>query len=127
MRRLADLWDPEGERHDVPTYPWGLAPAGLQTRDQLVAKGLRPRGPAVAQVMWFSKKTTTPFEPRFARLYETARATPPKPRSPGQLASLEAAMRARRTCPECGQVKDYCIARSLGACVPCADGFTTAA
>ncbi|MEU8718182.1 RRQRL motif-containing zinc-binding protein [Streptomyces sp. NPDC003344] len=124
-RRIADLWDPEGERHDVPTFPWGLAPEGLATRDQLVAKGLRPRGPAVAQVMWFSRKS--PAEPRFARLYEIDRATPPKPRSPGQLASLAAALRARKTCPECGQVKDYCIARSLGACTPCADGFTAAA
>jgi len=123
-RRIADLWDPQGERHDVPTYPWGLAPDGLATRDQLRAMGLRPRGGAVAQVMWFSRKSP---QPRFARLYEIAKATPPKPRSPGQLASLAAAMRARRTCPECGQIRPYCIPTSLGACAPCADGFTAAA
>ncbi|MFE6691935.1 RRQRL motif-containing zinc-binding protein [Streptomyces sp. NPDC057743] len=125
MGRLADLWDPKGERHDVPTFLWRMAPDGLATRDQLVAKGLRPRGPAVAQVMWFSKKS--PGVPRFARLYPVDRATPPKPRSPGQIASLAAAMRARRTCPECGEVREYCIATSLKACTPCADGFTAAA
>ncbi|ASR00785.1 RRQRL motif-containing zinc-binding protein [Streptomyces sp. 11-1-2] len=124
-RRIADLWDPEGERHDVPTFPWGLAPEGTATRDQLVARGLRPRGPAVAQVMWFSRKS--PDEPRFARLYDAAKATPPKPRSPGQIASLAAAMQARRTCPECGETRSYCLSTRLRVCTPCADGFTTAA
>ncbi|MGW2110698.1 RRQRL motif-containing zinc-binding protein [Streptomyces sp. NPDC001948] len=108
----------------MPTFPWGLAPEGLATRDQLVAMGLRKRGPAVAQVMWFSRKST---EPRFARLYEIDRATPPKPRSPGQIASLAAAMRSRRTCPECGEIRTYCLPTSLGICTPCADGFTAAA
>ncbi|MFF4249488.1 RRQRL motif-containing zinc-binding protein [Streptomyces sp. NPDC001822] len=125
MGRLADLWDPAGERHDVPTYPWRMAPEGLATRDQLVAQGLRPRGPAVAQVMWFSKRT--PGVPRFARLYPIDRATPPKPRSPGQIASLAAAMQSRRTCPECGEIRTYCLPTSLGICTPCADGFTAAA
>ncbi|WP_405682875.1 RRQRL motif-containing zinc-binding protein [Streptomyces sp. NBC_01238] len=111
----------------MPTFPWKLAPAGLLTRDQLVAKGLRPRGPAVAQVMWFSTKTSTPGEPRFARLYDASKATPPKPRSPGQVASLAAAMRARRTCPECGETRTYCLSTRLKVCTPCADGFTTAA
>ena len=123
-RRIADLWDPQGERHDVPTYPWGLAPDGLATRDQLMGMGLKPRGSAVAQVMWFSRKSP---RPRFARLYEIAKATPPQPRSPGQIASLAAAMRARRTCPECGEVRPYCIATSLGVCTPCMGGFTAAA
>ncbi|MER7050499.1 RRQRL motif-containing zinc-binding protein [Streptomyces jumonjinensis] len=125
MGRLADLWDPQGERHDVPTFLWRMAPDGLATRNQLVAQGLRPRGPAVAQVMWFSSKT--PGVPRFARLYEIAGATPPRPRSPGQIAALAAALRARRTCPECGEVRPYCLPTSLGVCVPCADGFTAAA
>ncbi|RZD54894.1 hypothetical protein C0Q58_30625 [Streptomyces albidoflavus] len=123
-RRLADLWDPEGERHDVPTYPWGLAPEGLATRAQLVALGLRPRGEAVAQVMWHSRKSPAP---RFARLYPVSAATPPRSRTPGQVASLAAAHRARRTCPECRRCYPYRLPTSLGTCPPCADGFTAAA
>ena len=125
MGRLADLWDPEGERHDVPTFLWGLAPDGLATRDQLVAMGLRRRGPAVAQVMWFSSKT--PGVPRFARLYPIDKATPPAARTPGQIASLAKAMEARRTCPECGEVRDYCLPTSVGVCHPCAFGVPDAA
>jgi hypothetical protein len=40
--------------------------------------------------------------------------------SAAQLAALEAAMTARRTCSSCGRVGPYCIPRSLGECGPCA-------
>ncbi|WP_331764374.1 RRQRL motif-containing zinc-binding protein [Streptomyces sp. NBC_01506] len=123
-RRIAFFYDPEAERNDVPTYPWGLAPAGLATRAQLVAKGLRPRGKHVAQVMWDSSRSP---QPRVAFLYEIATATPPTPLTPAKAKALEAAMRARRTCPECGDVGPYCLSTSLGTCLPCSDGFVPAA
>jgi hypothetical protein len=123
-RRIVVFFDPQAERHDVPTYPWGMAPEGLATRAQLVAMGLRPRGPHVAQVMWDSRRCR---QPRVAYLYEIATARPPLPVTPAKARALEAAMRARRTCPECGVVRPYCLPTSLGTCTPCADGFTTAA
>lgn len=123
-RRIACYWDPTAERHDVPTYPWGLAPDGLATRTQLVAVGLRPRGRHVAQIRWDSRRSTTP---RVAYLWPIETARPPAPRSPAQLASLNAAHRARRTCPACGVVRDYRLSTRLGLCTPCADDFQVAA
>ncbi|MEU2086776.1 RRQRL motif-containing zinc-binding protein [Streptomyces albus] len=123
-RRIVRYWDPAGERHEVPTYPWGLAPAGLATRAQLVAMGLRPRGPHVAQIRWDSRRSTTP---RVAYLWPVETARPPAPRSAAQIASLGAALRARRTCPECGAVRDYCLSTRLGICTLCADDVRVAA
>ncbi|GLW68447.1 hypothetical protein Kpho02_07460 [Kitasatospora phosalacinea] len=55
------FWDPTGERFGIPTYPWRLAPDGLKTRRQLRACGLRPGGqPVAAQVLWRSRRSTTP-------------------------------------------------------------------
>jgi hypothetical protein len=116
-RRVLRYWDPDAERHDVPTYPWGLVPDGLATRDQLVARGLRPRGRHVAQLMWDSRRSD---QPRRAYLYRICDARPPRPRSPGQIASLEAARRRRRVCPECGIERDYYLSTALGVCTPCA-------
>jgi hypothetical protein len=123
-RRIVCYWDPTAQRHDVPTYPWGLAPAGLKTRAQLVEMGLRPRGRHVAQIRWDSRRSTTP---RVAYLWPVETAQPPADRSPAQLASLGAALRARRTCPECGLVRDYCLSTRLGMCTTCAYGLPAAA
>lgn len=49
-----------------------------------------------------------------------AGAKPTRAASPAQLVALGAAMPARRTCSSCGQVRPYCIPRSLGECGPCA-------
>ncbi|EFG09307.1 Hypothetical protein SCLAV_4233 [Streptomyces clavuligerus] len=51
-----------------------------------------------------------------------ALALPVRPMTPARAAALAAAMRARRTCPSCRTDCGYCIPRSLGMCVPCADG-----
>ncbi|MEU3189486.1 RRQRL motif-containing zinc-binding protein [Streptomyces sp. NPDC006992] len=123
-RRVLRYWDPHAERHDVPTYPWGLAPEGLATRDQLVARGLRPRGRHVAQIGWDSRRCPGG---RYAYLYRAADARPPQPRSPAQTASLGKAQRARRICPDCGIEREYRIPTSLGCCTDCADGYGVAA
>ncbi|EFG09306.1 Hypothetical protein SCLAV_4232 [Streptomyces clavuligerus] len=39
-----DLYDPDGARHGIPTFPWRCAPDGYATRRQLRADGLRPGG-----------------------------------------------------------------------------------
>lgn len=104
---------------DLPVYRWRLAPSGLATRRQLRALGLRPGGqPVVAQL----ERPRRRRGPLVAYLYRIDLAAPVRPMTPGRRASLEAALRARRTCPTCCTVRPYCIPTSLGECVPCADG-----
>ncbi len=105
----------------IPVYPYRLAPDGLMTRRQLRAAGLRPGGhDPVAELRWRRGR-------RFALLYDTARALPVRPMTPGRWQALAAAMRARRTCPACRTDRGYVIPRSLGCCWPCSDGAATAA
>lgn len=109
-----EFYDPEGTRYGLPTYPYHWAPKGLLTVRQLRAQGLRPGGqqPA-AQIIWRNGK-------RVAYLYLTALALPKRTATPAQLTAIAAAMRARRTCPTCGQEKTYCIPHSRGECNDCA-------
>lgn len=108
-----DFYDPEGTRYGLPTYPYHWAPKNLLTIRQLRERGLRPGGqqPA-AQILWRRGK-------RVAYLYQVDLALPKKQPTPVQLAALASAMRARRTCPVCGQEKSYCIPRSVGQCNDC--------
>jgi hypothetical protein len=109
-----EFYDPDGRRYGLPTYPYHWAPKGLLTIRQLRAQGLRPGGqqPA-AQIIWRHGK-------RVAYLYSTALARPKRTATPAQLKALASAMRARRTCPACGQEKPYCMPRSRGECNDCA-------
>ena len=111
-----EFWDPSGERHGgVPTYWWRSAPEGLATRRQLRADGLRPNGqPVAGQILWIRYG-----ELRVAYLYRVDLAAPKRTATPAQLAALDKAMTARRTCPSCDQVREYCIPLSLGECVDC--------
>ncbi|MFJ7626475.1 RRQRL motif-containing zinc-binding protein [Streptomyces sp. NPDC097595] len=102
----------------LPTYRWRLAPEGLATRRQLRAMGLRPGGQDVAAEV---RRPRRRREPLVAYLYRIDLARPVRPMTPGRTAALAKAMRARRTCPVCQRDAGYCIPRSLGACVPCAD------
>jgi hypothetical protein len=70
----------------------------------------------VAQLLWAAGRKT-----KVAYFYDLRTARPKRVPTAAQLAALGKAMAARRTCPDCGQVKAYCIPRSLGACVDCAD------
>src|ERR1700761_5817565 len=111
-------YDPEGLRYGVPTYPWRMAPAGLATRRQLAAQGLRPGGqPVAAQVLW--RRGRRP--PGTAYLYRVDAAKPKRTATPAQLAALGKALAARRRCPRCGTDAGYVLARHLGTCNPCAE------
>lgn len=103
----------------LPEYRWRLAPDGYATRRQLRALGLRPGGQDVAAVLHRPRRRRAPL---VAYLYRIDHAKPVRPMTPGRAAALAKAMRARRTCPNCRRDAGYCIPRSLGMCVPCADG-----
>jgi hypothetical protein len=113
-----DFYDPTGDRHGIPTYPYHWAPAGLLTRRQLRTAGLRPGGQDIAaQILWRRGK-------RVAYLYREDLAQPKRQASPAQLDAIARALRARRICATCGAEKPYYIRRSLGECNDCADGGT---
>ncbi|WP_406373084.1 hypothetical protein OG788_22845 [Streptomyces sp. NBC_00647] len=114
---LTQCFDPDGDRHGIPTFPWRLAPDGYATRRQLRARGLRPGGqPVAAQVL----RPRYRRGPLVAYLYRIDRAKPVRSMTPGRRAALAKAMQARRTCPSCRRDAGYVIPASLGTCVPCA-------
>ncbi|MET9806592.1 RRQRL motif-containing zinc-binding protein [Streptomyces halstedii] len=102
----------------LPVYRWRLAPDGYATRRQLRALGLRPGGQDVAAQLERPRRRRGPL---VAYLYRIDQAKPVRPMTPARQAALAAAMRARRTCPNCRRDAGYCIPRSLGMCVPCTD------
>lgn len=100
---------------DAARFRWGLAPAGLATRRQLSALGLRPAGhPPVARIECRRGR-------RWADLYRLDTAAPKLPLTAGRRRALAAALAARRRCPGCGLDAGYVIPGSLGVCVPCHD------
>ncbi|MFB1046304.1 RRQRL motif-containing zinc-binding protein [Streptomyces chrestomyceticus] len=102
----------------LPVFRWRLAPDGYATRRQLRARGLRPGGQPVAAQLERPRRRRGPL---VAYLYRIDLARPVRPMTPGRRAALDAAMRARRTCPGCRRDAGYVIPTSLGTCVPCAD------
>jgi hypothetical protein len=121
VRRTRERWpefyDPDGQRFGIPTYPYHFAPAGLMTRRQLRAEGLRPGGQDIqAQILWRHYK-----QRRVAYLYDVSAAKPKRTATPAQQLAIEKALVARRTCPSCGEDKGFCIPRSLGECWQCAE------
>lgn len=115
------FYDPDAERHPFPTYPWRWAPEGLLTIRQLRAKGLRPGGqPVIAQILWKHRRHI-----RVAYLYRESGAKPKRHATQAQLDAISKALKARRTCPSCRQVKSYYIPRSLGECLDCHDQWET--
>lgn len=115
-RRRVPFYDPEGTRLGLPTWPYGMAPAGLATYRQLRRQNLRPGGQQpVAQLMWRSRRTSSakgvPRGIQVAYLYEIAKAQPYRPPSPKQLEALARALRARRICRACGIEQPYCLPR----------------
>jgi len=114
-----EFYDPDGTRYGLPTYPYRWAPKHLLTVRQLRAQGLRPGGQQpVAQILWRRGR-------RVAYLYDTRLALPKRTATPAQLAALDAAMRARRTCPVCGSEQPYCIPLSIGTCNDCDQAVTS--
>jgi hypothetical protein len=107
------FYDPTGARYGLPTYPYRLAPTGLATIRQLRAQGLRPGGQDIAaQILWRRGK-------RCAYLYRVDLAVPKRTATPAQRAAIARALTARRTCPDCEQVKPYYIPRRTRACLDC--------
>ncbi len=113
------FYDPTGERFGLPTYPFKFAPDGLLTRRQLRARDLRPGGqePA-AQILWRRGK-------RVAYLFRLDLAVPKRTATPAQRAAIDKALTARRTCPDCRQVKPYYIPRRTNACLDCTSEVTS--
>ncbi|TDC02860.1 hypothetical protein E1267_28185 [Nonomuraea longispora] len=121
MSRIrARFWDPTGDRHGIPTYPWQMAPPHLLTLRQLATRKLRPGGQGVqAQILWASRRHGAPGV-RAAYLYDVRFALPKRIPTSAQLAALAKATAARRTCPECKQDAGYVLPRHLGTCLDCA-------
>jgi hypothetical protein len=115
---------PEGRAATATTgefvaFKFGLAPAGLATRRQLSACGLRPGG--AQPVAWLSWRRGR----RFAYLYRLDLAVPKREFTPARQAALALAMRARRTCPDCGIDAGYVIPTRYGVCLDCQYGTET--
>lgn len=113
-RTDVDLLDPDGEWHDLPTYPWRCAPEGLATRRQLAAVGLRPGSRPTAYLAWHRRGVE-----RVALLWRVADARRKRPHDAVSVRRVEAMLRARRTCPTCRIEREYYIPRSLGWCLCC--------
>ncbi|MFE7392021.1 RRQRL motif-containing zinc-binding protein [Streptomyces sp. NPDC057582] len=108
----------------LPVYRWRLAPDGYATRRQLRSLGLRPGGQGVAAQLERPRRGRGPL---VAYLYRVDLAKPVRPMTDAKRAALDAAMAARRNCPNCCRDAGYCIPRSLGMCVPCSDLDTESA
>ncbi|MEV1011680.1 RRQRL motif-containing zinc-binding protein [Streptomyces sp. NPDC049881] len=108
----------------LPVYRWRLAPEGLATRRQLRAAGLRPGGHDPVATLERPRRRGRP--PLTAHLYRLDLAVPVRPMTPGRWRAVHAALTARRTCPDCRAVREYCIPVSVGVCNVCA-GFCPAA
>lgn len=109
------FYDPDGDKHGIPTYPFRCAPNGYATARQLRTQSLRPGGQHVqAQILWRHKKQV-----RVAHLYRVSDALPKRTATPAQEHAIAKALRARRTCPSCNHEMDYYIPTSLGCCLDC--------
>lgn len=104
-------WIEEG----LPTWRWRAAPAGLVTRRQMRAAGRAPAGAEpVGRIVCRRGR-------RWALLWDLAELGPKRVPTPAQRAALRLALAARRRCPVCTRDAGYCIPRSLGRCVDCAE------
>jgi hypothetical protein len=92
-----------------------MAPAGLETRRQLRARGLRPGGqPPAGQILWAGVGGT-----RTAYLYDITRARPRRRATPAVVAACGRALAARRRCPTCSRDAGYVIPQRYGECLDC--------
>ncbi len=110
-----EFYDPTGSTYGFPTFPYRYAPKQLATRRQLRAAGLSLGGQEpVAMIMWRHHGAV-----RVAFLYERKLARPKRKPTPAQLAAVDKALLARRTCRHCGVTCNYYIPRRTGACLVC--------
>ncbi|MET7990532.1 RRQRL motif-containing zinc-binding protein [Amycolatopsis sp. NPDC005232] len=104
-----------GFRDGLPVFGWHEAPSTLLTKGQLREAGLRPNGQDPVALLVFrhvkpyARETVAPlFSVELAALKGIA--------APGQ---MDHAMEARRTCVECGEIKEYCVPTSTRQCWTC--------
>ncbi len=113
--------DPTGEHHGIPTYIWRTAPAGLMTRRQLSAEGLRPGGqPVAGQVRRGGQ---------YAYLFRKDLAKPKFRLSDDKLAAVWIAALSRQRCAgPCGRTALGYIPKQTapcwGMCWDCTDAPT---
>ena len=105
--------DPAGDLHGLPTFPWQAAPAGMATRRQLAAQGLRPNGQDPAALVLRPRRRRPPL---VAYLYRVDLAAPKRPFTPAKRAAVLTAARSRQVCAgPCGR-------RDLGYIPPALTG-----
>lgn len=103
----------EGIEDGLPTFRWRSAPAGLATRRQLRACGLRPgRQDPAAQIKWRRGR-------RWAALYRVDLALPRRVPTEAQRRALALALAARRRCSRCRRDVGYVVPRHTLRCVDC--------
>ena len=111
--------DPTGDVYGIPTYPWRMAPAGLATRRQLSAAGLRPGGQDVAAQILRPRRRRGPL---VGYLYRVELAKPKRALTPAMRAAITAAVTARQHCHECRHHVGYIPPAYTGRrCLDCAD------
>ncbi|HEX5402530.1 MAG TPA: RRQRL motif-containing zinc-binding protein [Pseudonocardiaceae bacterium] len=107
-----------GHQNGLPLVSWGIAPREkLATYRQLRAAGLRPGGHGPVALLYFRHHSSKTFT--LANLYLIADAQPVRPMTPAKWASIQAALAARRVCPECGEDGGDYIRPSAGMCEAC--------
>ncbi|WP_258348284.1 RRQRL motif-containing zinc-binding protein [Saccharopolyspora gregorii] len=125
-RTSLDCYDPNADRHPLPTYPWGEAPEHLFTRRQLREAGLCPgRQPAVAQML--RPRQRRPTDPLRAWLYDGHHATEKRTPTLAQHRAIRAMNRAHRICDTCDRDVGYRIPKTPplhGECLDCHDTRT---
>ncbi|MFI6364166.1 RRQRL motif-containing zinc-binding protein [Nocardia sp. NPDC050630] len=98
---MSRFHDPDGERHGIPTWPWGFAPQHLRTRRQLARDGQRPGADYEGQVLRSRGGLRGPLK---AYLYDAETAVPKRVPTAAQLEALELARMERsvRACERRG-------------------------
>lgn len=102
----------------LPLLSWNIADRTvLATRRQLRRQGLRPGGadPVAVLYFWSGKGLRLVH----ADLFLIERAKPVRPMTAGKYAAIEAALAARRVCPECGMDGGDYIRPTVGMCEAC--------
>lgn len=111
-----------GTVEGLPALTWGWAdPRKLATYRQLAARGLRPGGHDPVAALLFQHRQDGRKSTDFALLYLIERAAPKRTATPAQRVALAAALRARRTCRECGQEQPYYTSTLSRMCAGCED------
>lgn len=101
----------------MQTYGWwDEVPEHLMTRTALGKEGLKPAGPIAAKIEYGKGRRH-----RIHDLYNRNEATPKQKPTPAQLAALEKARIATRTCSKCGTVveKPSLLGKRTGRCINC--------